>query len=407
MQILRKLKPFFEIADDISDILIHLREKPRPLDYCSIGLRLINSTLKHYDEFQKSGFSKDWKYHEMWVYQSFLYNMCHKNYDMEVKREVSGMKDYVCQINGQEIGWIDHGENDVSGPYFKKGKTQQCLEALGQGIWEYVDSDHCVVSKNSRDQFGDQDAAFKVDDLHNEVYYSRVAEEIMKRCKAFLEQGYNRSIMLYGSPGTGKSSAMKFVSKHLGGRTLRINVSEVENMEHDDVILAISLLRPKVLMIDDFDRLSNPTKFLSTLEQVSRETEVVLCSANNIKEIDPAVIRPGRFDEIVEVEHLDEEIYDKLIGENIPEDTVKTLKKMPIVYVKEFNLRKQVVGEEQAIKEVVDLANRIKRVFKKQEEEDEDEAEYAWLKNFNQRKKKKKKILTDSKDLAKLKTLGD
>lgn len=63
MQILRKLKPFFEIADDISDILIHLREKPRPLDYCSIGLRLINSTLKHYDEFQKSGFSKDWKYH--------------------------------------------------------------------------------------------------------------------------------------------------------------------------------------------------------------------------------------------------------------------------------------------------------------------------------------------------------
>ena len=51
-----------------------------------------------------------------------------------------------------------------------------------------------------------------------------MAIDIISETNLFLNKDYNRSSMFHGEPGTGKTSAMKFIARSMGKYSLRINL---------------------------------------------------------------------------------------------------------------------------------------------------------------------------------------
>lgn len=381
----RFVKDALEIASDASDIVIHLRDKPTYTDYASIGLKITNSAMHHANKFKKRPF-KGWTLIDLWEYKDFLYDLAKRHYEVEQISETDDCKSVIIKINGIEFGWMDYGNNaSVSGPYVKKDvKRKDYMKVLGDMVWKSLGTNSCEIAKKKgviEDDLSGGITVFKVDRQDN-VHESKVAYEILNRAKRFLEKGYNRSILLYGTPGTGKSSMMRFIAKEFGKYSLRINVGDLDHLMSEDMLLAIELLRPSTLMIDDFDRSLSPSKFLTELEQFNNHVQLLMVSVNHVDRLEDAVVRPGRFDEWEEISTLDDEIVDKLIGDNIPSNIREKLRKMPIAFVSEFHKRRQVLGLEKALEEVVDLEMRLRNVQRMIEDPDEP---------VRRRKKKKKK----------------
>ncbi len=358
----QKFRHFLEIAADASDIAIHLRDKPKVQDYAAIGLKVANSWTHHADKFRKKPF-KGWSHVDIWEYKDFLFEIGKRKCEYEIIQEREDAKAILMNINGIKFGWEVYTDSSgARGPYVSKNVSREdWTKALGQMVWDELGANSCEISrrKNSggEDPY-DPGTVFKVDRQEN-VHESKVAHSILDRSRAFLEKGYNRSIMLYGVPGTGKSSAMRFVAKRFGKYSLRINVGDLDYLTSEDMLLAIELLRPSTLIIDDFDRSINPTKLLTELEEFNNHVQLLMVSVNHIHQLDDAVIRPGRFDDIIEVDMLDEDIVNKLIGDNVPLDVKKRLRRLPIAFVVEFHKRRDVLGLDKALEEVVDLEKRM------------------------------------------------
>lgn len=356
----RKLRHILEIADDVSEIIVNLRDNPKPLDYASIGFRLVSSSLKHYDKLGKNPF-KGWKDLQLWEFKQYLFDITKHNHNIDVIREKDNVIFYATKIYGKDFGWKER-DGYIDGPFVPPSESHDdALSILGRMTWEYMCSNSCMLLKKSRSDY-ESGTIICADNLEEQVYESQAANEILKRSQSFIEKGYNRSVMLYGKPGTGKSSAMKYIAREMGGYTLRINVSDLDNLDSEDMLCAIDLLRPDILIIDDFDRVSRPDKFLADLERFNKKIKLFIVSVNSIKSLDTAVIRPGRFDDILKLEKIDQKIVDQLIGDVSP-DVYKRLSNLPIAYISEFNKRKQILGLEQAVDEVENLEFRIREAL--------------------------------------------
>lgn len=383
----KKFREFLEIASDASEIIVHLRNDPKPYDYAAIGLKIANSWVRHTDK-KKSRPFKGWNRLDIWEYKDFIYDIAKQDCEIENLHEDDDGKHIITEINGIKFGWEDYSsDRRIYGPFVEKHvKRSDYMSALGKLVWDHLGTNACEIDKKKgivEDDYGDGITIFKADKQEN-IHKSKVADEILERSMAFLKNNYNRSIMLYGIPGTGKSSAMRYVAKEFGEYSLRINIGDLDSLSSDDMLLAIEMLKPSTLMIDDFDRTLYPTKFLTELEKFNNHVQLFMVSVNYIERLDDAVIRPQRFDDIIEVSMLDKEIVDKLVGDGIPDNVKERLCKLPISYVIEFHKRRKVLGLEKALEEVVDLESRIRNL-----RETAGDPERSTKKRRKKRKKKK------------------
>ncbi len=359
MRIPKKVKQILAIADDLSEILIHLRDNPKTSDYASIILKLLNSTNRHYDEWRDDYF-KNWGIIEIWEYKKYLYNIAKLKHPIEIVQEKKEITNYISKIYDVEVGWSVDSGGYIEGPYIKdENDEEKALMSFGRMIWEFVGSNSLVIAKKGKAFRGETQTVFACDDMRK-IYPSQTAENVLNRMSKFISKGYNRSIILYGRAGTGKSSAIKYIANKIGKYTLRINVKDMDNLDSDDILTAIMMLRPDTLIIDDFDRLIKPDKFLSELEKFNDSIKLFMVSVNNISNFDDAVIRPKRFDDVIKIEKLDNTIIDNLIGD-VPKEIYKRLSSMPMAYIDEFHKRKNVLGVDEAILEVEELESRIRQ----------------------------------------------
>ena len=174
-------------------------------------------------------------------------------------------------------------------------------------------------------------------EIPNPLYGSMRAtfERLVTRQRRFQTDGIPRSYMLYGLPGTGKSSFAQAFADHLGDRTLRIDASALATMSIGDVDFLLRALEPTFLLIDDIDKAnmnSNVATLLSVLQRFKTDypTLTVLITANAIERFDPGFFRPGRIDTWVEFSPPDEDERRTILAEylrslNVPisEDGMK------------------------------------------------------------------------------------
>lgn len=183
-----------------------------------------------------------------------------------------------------------------------------------------------------------QTYSFRCENMHstNSIEADKYVESLLIAKK----QNKCRALLFYGPPGTGKSTIINNIVNKLDYRTLVINFNEID--DYNVVLFVIDSFKFDAIIIDDFDLADRSARILKFLEDVRTKVKVVLGTANSLKAIYPALIRPGRFDEVIKIEFLREETIRQIINNtSIDFDRVKY---WPIAYINELVFRIQ-LGE--------------------------------------------------------------
>ena len=129
---------------------------------------------------------------------------------------------------------------------------------------------------------------------------------------------WRRGVCLYGVPGNGKSSLVLEVAKKVGIPLFVFDISNMDNIEFEKYIDEISH-RYGILLFEDIDSVfkgrENMIKnrygsltfdfFINKLSGIkSINNKFIFFTTNHLEHLDSALIRPGRIDEIIEINQL-------------------------------------------------------------------------------------------------------
>ncbi|BEI83729.1 hypothetical protein CcaverHIS002_0403330 [Cutaneotrichosporon cavernicola] len=180
-----------------------------------------------------------------------------------------------------------------------------------------------------------------------------VAERIERDIRAFLARGkwyaergipYRRGYMLYGPPGSGKTSFIQALAGSIGYNICLMNLAE-RGLTDDKLNHLLGLVPDRsIILLEDVD--SAFTRRVQTSEDgykssvtfsgllnaldgvASSEERIIFMTTNHAERLDPALIRPGRVDmkEVLDDAHGEQacrlytKFYGHRVGENAPED---------------------------------------------------------------------------------------
>ena len=169
--------------------------------------------------------------------------------------------------------------------------------------------------------------------------------KIMDELRKWKLDAYKKPLLLYGNSGCGKTYAVERLAEFLGWPRFNIDSSTIAStFIHDtskkisEVFRAAIESAPSVLIIDEMEAfLSNRgnagpsgvhhmeevAEFLRQIPEAVSKGVLIFAMTNMLDSIDPAILRRGRFDYIVEVKMASaDEIYALLKekSQNIPMD---------------------------------------------------------------------------------------
>jgi chaperone BCS1 len=176
-----------------------------------------------------------------------------------------------------------------------------------------------------------------------------------KRKELYTNNGipYKTGIVLHGPPGTGKSSIIKSIASHLNRDLYIININDVTDSGLKNLMSDVD--PQSIIAIEDIDSveaslnrttnsriktkagnvISNSMKFeklsltglLNTLDGISSPTDIItIITTNHLEKLDPAIIRPGRVDLIVELSEIGDKEIKQYINNFFPDKNLNKYK---------------------------------------------------------------------------------
>lgn len=365
----KRVERILELAAEAGSIAMSLRDKPTRLDWLSVGLRAVAMGIQLQAERQKSRAKSPWSYfgeddrEPTWIAipESLGRLVLKQVHDFKIvedhwDEEEDSERVCVGLLEEEEVGWLaDSNGQIVDGPYIRVARQKETHVALGNCLWREFGSNNLLFDNDglSIDTFVD-----------TQVLTTTQFDGLLKRTSSFLDRNVSRSFLLAGPPGTGKSTGMRLLAKRLRLRTLRVDI-KVLSQQHRGSELTTSIetlvraLAPEALILDDIDRVQHEEKLIHFFELANRSCKLVLASVNALDELSTALKRPGRFDEIVEVTQPDPRVVQALLGQDC--DLAKQIESLPMAYVAEFVKRRDVLGREEALRELPKLIERHQR----------------------------------------------
>jgi SpoVK/Ycf46/Vps4 family AAA+-type ATPase len=214
--------------------------------------------------------------------------------------------------NGAELSMEDsehrHGCNTM---YFRKeidGKEKMC-RGVAELFWR--DREAVLLDAVERDEVNCQELT-----LAGHDYYGPLVENIA-RWTAFGEAGLRRNVLIQGPPGCGKSTFCMHAARELSERTIMLTPDFYDSIRCSDWRSLVELLRPEMVIIDDVDRVGEHSlqAKLRLFEEGYCEIPFVLFTSNDHTKLPRPMRRPGRIDQIIEVDAPTKELRWKLIRE--------------------------------------------------------------------------------------------
>lgn len=146
--------------------------------------------------------------------------------------------------------------------------------------------------------------------------------------------GFPSAIVLHGPPGCGKTFAVERLVEHLGWPSFQVDASSVASPYiHEtsrkvaEVFESAAKSAPSVLVIDEMEaflaerdmgsghhRVEEVAEFLRRIPEAVANEVLIVAMTNRLDMIDPAILRRGRFDHIIEVGPAGEQEVEALIS---------------------------------------------------------------------------------------------
>jgi SpoVK/Ycf46/Vps4 family AAA+-type ATPase len=133
---------------------------------------------------------------------------------------------------------------------------------------------------------------------------------------------YKTGILLYGKPGTGKTSLSNAIANYYNRSILNIDISNFDKIDLSYITQAINVDKQNyIVLLEDIDTLflnrnsddlnkeenSIVNRLLQFLDSNTSPNNVIfIATTNHIDRLDEALLRHGRFDLKVEVDEIDE-----------------------------------------------------------------------------------------------------
>lgn len=114
------------------------------------------------------------------------------------------------------------------------------------------------------------------------------------------------TVLLSGKPGMGKSTLCWDLAGRVGEKCLILG-QKMLTARTSTVSNLFELLDPRVVIVNDIDRMKDPESALDVIEWSLESADLSLLTANHLGEMPDAMKRPGRIDHIEQIEMPGEE----------------------------------------------------------------------------------------------------
>ena len=269
----------------------------------------------------------------------------------------------VCSLpNDLKVGWTYRGRlQTVDHIYVQTERLSEAREFIKTLLWEQFKGKSLVMRRNNRIVLNGDDARviFEVDDAF-ESKLSKRATELSVQLKRPLEADVSRSIMFYGPPGTGKSTLARTIVDLMKLRSFRIRIGDLGGLDNSTLFEAINIFEPDAVILDDFDRANGQAQLLETLEFFQQKVKLVITTVNDRRQLDEALMRPGRIDMLECIDKMDEEVVKHVLGEFM--DGYELVKDWPIAFIDEYVKRRTFMSKDEAAESVKELTLRVREL---------------------------------------------
>lgn len=269
----------------------------------------------------------------------------------------------IVDIDGCEFGWIaEEGKMGADDIWCRSEATNQARTIICDLLWKKY-GDKPLLVRRAR---GNKDYEGKIElEIDNKIppLKSQKATDMAKYLERCFAAGVTRSQLYYGAPGTGKSTLVRMVAHLLGLRTLRIRVEDIGDLDNSLVHEIITIFKPDSIILDDLDRAPMIHHLLEMMDDVKHTVKLLAATVNDKSELGDAMLRPGRFDELIEFKHLEPEVIKAELGaDNV--HLFDEVKHWPIVYIQELVIRRKFMEEKDAIASMKELQARVMELDK-------------------------------------------
>jgi chaperone BCS1 len=168
--------------------------------------------------------------------------------------------------------------------------------------------------------------------------------EFMNKENWYIEKGipYQYGILLYGSPGTGKTSLIKTIASKLDYNIYYLSPQKISSIEK----ALVTCPEKAIVVIEDIDTshqvqnrknkeseknddiidffsFVNLSDILNSIDGLGNvHGRILICTTNHIERLDPALIRPGRFDLKIEIGYVNKEILSQFFEFYFPDKKI-------------------------------------------------------------------------------------
>lgn len=281
-----------------------------------------------------------------------------------LKTSTEGTVIHLVKLDVGTVGWVTNTKFSsfkVSAIYAETTNLESIREKIKQLLWNQFKGKPLVLRRNNNvnRSFDEDRVVLEIDDTFMPLP-SKLADDYTRYLKRAVEGGVNRAVMLYGPPGTGKSTLARTLVNNLEMRSFRIRIEDVGGIDNSTLSEAIEIFKPDAIILDDFDRAGGQEALLETLENFSQNVKLVIATVNHRDNLDEALLRPGRFDELILVKRMDDNVIKNVLGEHV--EMFDKVKDWPIAFIQEYVKRRRFMNKKEAMKSLKELADRVDRL---------------------------------------------
>ena len=372
---LGKVKRMVRLGSDVFGAATSYIEKPTPLNAARAVFMVGKIIVDDLEVWPEDYFDDSWESPWPEDFTRIILKALKGKPVQVIKTSDEAMLIHVHHFKGLKFGYVANKRNEyVPEVFVQVDALEEAKVVIKEELWRLMKNDNIVlrqvkVKSTTAEAFNS--ISLEVDDAFRPMPSKRAGEysQYLSKC---IDAGVSRSVMLYGPPGTGKSTMARTIVESLGMKSFRIRVEDIAHIETSAVFEAISIFEPDAVILDDFDRSDMQAKLLETLEFFQQHVKLVIATVNNKNHLDEAILRPGRFDELLQIKQMDDDVVRAVLGDEHA-FAYETVKDWPIAFIQEYVKRLRFMNPEEAAASVKELAHRVKRLKKYDDDDDDDD----------------------------------